>query len=54
MDAESDILIKKEHAENYMGFNLNPNLTGNHAILGEIQVYEVWWVGIIIHRQIEI
>lgn len=53
VDVESDVLLKKEHAENYIGFNLNPNLTKKHTITGKMQVYEVWWVGVIIPSRLK-
>ncbi|HII66788.1 hypothetical protein [Thermococcus sp.] len=55
VDTESDILLKKEHlsGNNYIGFNLNPNSMGNYTITGEIQVYEVWWIGIIVPSKLQ-
>ncbi|ALV63149.1 hypothetical protein ADU37_CDS14500 [Thermococcus sp. 2319x1] len=46
-------MIKKEHVREYIGFTLNSNLTGNHTITGEIQIYEVWWIGVIVPSKLE-
>jgi len=50
VDTKSDILVKEEHPSrsNYIGFTLNSASTGNHTITGEVQVYEVWWFGIVV------
>jgi len=55
VDAESDIFLKKEHPSksNYIGFNLNSNSPGTHTINGEIWVYEIWWVGIIVPSELK-
>lgn len=53
VDAESDILLKKEHPGNYIGFILNSNSSGTHTIDGEALVYEVWWAGIIVPSKLK-
>ncbi|USS40574.1 hypothetical protein NF865_09805 [Thermococcus aggregans] len=55
VDTKSDILIKEEHpsGSSYVGFTLNPASMGNHTITGEIQVYEFWWLGIVVPSKLK-
>ncbi|MBC7094117.1 hypothetical protein [Thermococcus sp.] len=55
VDTKNDILIKVENPSrsSYVGFTLNPASMGNHTITGEIQVYEFWWLGIVVPSKLK-